>query len=160
MKKSAKLFIKASDVRLDDYQGVGLAASAYLKINEKEKSHECGRECVRRAREHLKLHPGDTRAWGLGACNLDEIGEQEEGERWLAKMLELAPDDMACLHMAACFYGARNDVEKTIHFLERRFQYGDAYLDWMDNDTDFDCVRDDPRFKAMTERLRQNKATL
>ena len=160
MKKSAKLFIKAADVRRDDYQALSLAASAYLKVKDKKKSHECARECIRRADAHLKLHPGDTRAWGLGACNLDELGETERAEQWLDKMLELAPDDMACLHMAACFYGARNDVEKTIYYLERRFEYGDAYLDWMENDTDFDCVRDDPRFMAMLKQQRQNKAVL
>jgi hypothetical protein len=69
-------------------------------------------------------------------------------------MLALAENDVGSLHLAACFYGARGDVEKTIHFLERRLKVGDAYIAWMDNDTDFDCVRDDPRFKAMIENQR------
>jgi adenylate cyclase len=154
MNKAADLFQQAAEVRPDDYQALSLAASAYLKIEEREKSHVCAREQIKRAEAHLALNPGDTRAWGLGACNLDEIGEHERGEEWINKMLKLAPDDVPVLHMAACFYGARGDIENAIQFLERRFKAGDAYLDWIDNDTDFDCVRNDPRFKAMIEQQR------
>jgi adenylate cyclase len=157
MEKAAELFIKAGEVRPDDYQALSLAASAYLKVPDKEKSDECAREQVRRSERHLAINPGDTRAWGLGACNIGELGDTERGEEWLNKMLGLASNDVGSLHLAACFYGARGDVEKTIHFLERRLKVGDAYIAWMDNDTDFDCVRDDPRFKTMIEQQRRGK---
>jgi adenylate cyclase len=157
MEKAAELFIKAGDVRPDDYQALSLAASAYLKVPDKERSDECAREQIRRSERHLAINPGDTRAWGLGACNIGELGDTQRGEEWLNKMLGLASDDVGSLHLAACFYGARGDVEKTIHFLERRFKIGDAYIAWMDNDTDFDCVRDDPRYKAMIERQRRGE---
>ena len=81
----------------------------------------------------------------------------ERGERWVSRALALAPDDVGVLHLAACFYGARGDVEKTIHFLERRLKNADAYFAWMDNDPDFDSVRDDPRFIAMVERQQERR---
>ncbi len=30
---------------------------------------------------------------------------------------------------------------------------GTIYWDWMDNDSDFDNIRDDPRFKALVEKM-------
>ena len=38
--------------------------------------------------------------------------------------------------------------------LERRMRAaGTIYTDWIDNDPDFDSIRDDPRFIALTEAL-------
>ena len=157
MEKAAELFIKAGEVRPDDYQALSLAASAYLRIPDREKSDECAREQVRRSERHLAINPGDTRAWCLGACNIGELGDVARGERWVNRALKLAPDDVGVLHLAACFYGARGDVEKTIHFLERRTKNADAYFAWMENDPDFDSVRDDPRFIAMVKRQRERE---
>jgi hypothetical protein len=53
--------------------------------------------------------------------------------------------------MAGCFYGAAGEVDKALDYFERRFELGDAYMDWVDNDSDFDSVRDHPRFRAMVK---------
>jgi adenylate cyclase len=152
--KAAELFIQAATVRPDDYQAPSLAASAFATIGDNEQADRHARMAVERIEAHLELHPGDTRALGLGACDLRKLGEYERGVEWLEKSLKLAPDDIPVLHMAGCFYGAQGEVEKALDFLERRFKLGDAYQDWLENDSDFDSLRDHPRFKAMVRKAR------
>ena len=43
-------------------------------------------------------------------------------------------------------------VDRALDIFERRFQLGDAYMDWIDNDADFDSIRDHPRFRRMIGR--------
>ena len=60
--------------------------------------------------------------------------------------------DVAVLHNAGCFYAAAGHVERALDIFERRFELGDAYMDWIDNDSDFDSIRDHPRFLKMIGR--------
>jgi adenylate cyclase len=151
---AAEFFVKAATVRPDEYQAPSLAATAFLTSGDRKQAERYARIGVERAEAHLKLHPGDTRALGLGACNLRQLGEYERGVEWLDKSLKLAPDDIPVLHMAGCFYGAAGEVDKALDYFERRFELGDAYMDWVDNDSDFDSLRDHPRFKAMVRKAR------
>jgi adenylate cyclase len=155
VQKAAELFLKAAEIQPEDVQAVSLGASCFVKLGDKQSADRWAREAVRRAEAHLALNPGDTRVLGLGACNLEELGEYERGVEWLEKSLELAPDDIPVLHMAGCFYGAAGEVEKALDLLERRFELGDAYMDWLEHDSDFDSLRDHPRFKAMINKARK-----
>jgi adenylate cyclase len=157
--RAAELFVQASTVRPEDYQALSLAATALFPLGETEKADRYSRMAIERAEKHLELHPGDTRALGLGACDLRKIGEYERGVEWLDKSLKLAPDDVPVLHMAGCFYGAEGEVDKALDYLERRFELGDAYMDWIRNDSDFDSMRDHPRFKAMIEKASKKTST-
>ena len=157
--RAAELFIQAAKVRPEDYQAPSLAATAFITIGDKEQSHKYARMAVERVERHLELNPGDTRALGLGACNLRELGEYDRGVEWLNKSLKLAPDDIPVLHMAGCFYGAEGEVEKALDYLERRFELGDAYMDWLENDSDFDSLRDHPRFIAMLSTARNSSGS-
>ena len=159
LERAAENFLQAAEVRPDDYQALSLAASCHEMLDNKEKAIEISIEQVRRAKAHLELHPGDTRCLTLGAGNLQLLGDFEGGEKWIQKALTLAPDDIAVLHNAGCYYAANGHVDKALDIFERRFELGDAYLDWIDNDSDFDSIRDHPRFKAMIARQLQNTAS-
>ena len=44
--------------------------------------------------------------------------------------------------------------EEALGLLERTFAQGYGQRDWIENDPDYDNLRDDPRFQAMLEKLR------
>jgi len=152
--EAARLFEQASRVRPDDYQAIGLAATSCVALKDSLRAKTFAVEAVRRAEHHLRLNPEDTRAWTLGACNLEEIGEFERGKEWIEKAISIAPDDIGVLHNAGCFYAAAGDVDRALDLFERRLERGDIYQDWIDNDADFDSIRDHPRFIAMLEKRR------
>ena len=150
--ESARLFIEAGKLRTDDAVSVALAGNSYQSLRDDERANVWCREGVRRATKYLELNPDDTRVLQMGAGCCVQLGEVEQGEVWIKKCLEIAPDDVAVLHNAGCFYAAAGDVDRALDIFERRFELGDAYLDWIDNDSDFDSIRDHPRFRKMIGR--------
>jgi len=150
--ESARLFIEAGKVRPDDPVSVALAGNSFQAMKDGENEKIWCREAVRRALRHLELNPSDTRVLVLGASCYQEIGELEKGEAWIVKALDIAGEDIAVLHNAGCFYAAAGQIDKALDLFEKRFALGDAYLDWIDNDPDFDSIRDHPRFRKMIGR--------
>lgn len=150
--ESARLFIEAGRVRPDDAVSVALAGNSYQSMGDRERELTWCAEGVRRAEKHLELNPQDTRVLQLGAACYGQLGEFEKGKRWIELALSIAPDDVAVLHNAGCFFAAEGDVDRALDIFEKRFQLGDAYLEWIDNDADFDSIRDHPRFLKMIGR--------
>jgi len=156
--EAALLFLKAAEVRPDDYQAMCMASTSYAAAGDMDSARRYAKGAVERAEAHIHLYPGDTRALGLGGCNLAEIGRYEEGEAWVNRAIELAPNDTGVLHNAGCFYAVNGKVERAIDLFEKRFALSDVYMDWIDNDADFDSIREHPRFKKIVAAQRAKKS--
>ena len=154
MIEAAEMFLRAAEVRPEDFQAMALASTSYRAAGDDDGAIRAAEEAVIRCEHHLSLNPDDTRAWTLGACNLREVGETERGREWIAHALKIAPDDVGVLHNSGCFYAASGDVENALKVFERRLELSDIYQDWIDKDSDFDSIRDNPRFIAMLEKSR------
>ena len=152
--EAVRLFEQAGRVRPDDYQSLCLATTSCIAMKDSLRVKSLAIEAVRRAERHLQLNPEDTRALTLGGSCLSEIGEHERGTEWIERAIAIAPDDIGVLHNAGCFYAATGDVERALDLFERRLELGDIYQEWIDNDSDFDSIRDDPRFLAMLKKRR------
>ena len=150
--ESARLFIEASKIRPDDAVSAALAANSYQSLGDPDRASVWCEEGVRRAEKHLALNPQDTRVMVLGASCYEELDNFEKGQALIERAMKIAPDDVAVLHNAGCFYAGAGHVERALDIFERRFELGDAYMDWIDNDADFDSIRDHPRFLKMTGR--------
>ena len=131
---------------------VALAGNAYQSLKDGDRENIWCAEAVRRATKHLELNPQDTRVLVLAAACYDQLGEFDKGKAWIERALDIAPDDVAVLHNAGCFYAAAGQVDRALDIFERRFALGDAYMDWIDNDSDFDSIREHPRFLKMIGR--------
>ena len=104
----------------------------------------------------MSLNPEDTRAWTLGGCVLEDLGDTERAISWIEKALSIAPDDISVLHNSGCYFAATGDIERALDLFEQRLALGDIYQAWIDNDSDFDSIRDHPRFLKMLEKARSN----
>ena len=67
----------------------------------------------------------------------------------LERALEIDPQDLGVLHNAGCGLVAAGEIDRALDLFEERFAKGDVYLPWIENDSDFDPLREHPRFKAM-----------
>ena len=152
IERSAELFRKASEVRREDFQSVLLLAQS-LRMLGKEETRETTLEGINRAKKQLELNPTDRRALSLTAGNLLEIGESEEAFQWINKALDLYPEDAGVLINAACLFARDGNNEKALDLLENAVEKGFGKKDWIEHDPDYDSLRNEPRFKALLNKL-------
>ncbi len=152
MEKSAQMFRKASEVRREDSQSV-LLLSQSLRVMEKEEAETALREGIRRARTQLELNPEDGRVLSLASGSLFEIGEKEEAFQWIDKALKLYPENAGVLINATCLYAKDNNKKKALDLLELTVGKGFGKKDWIEHDPDYNSLRNEPRFKALLEKL-------
>ncbi len=152
--KSAELFRKASEVNREDYQSL-LMLSQSLRVlgNANDEADAVAREGIERARKQLKLKPDDSRILSLVSTSLFEIGERDEAYEWMNKALRLYPDDAGVLINGACLFAKDNKKEEALDLLELAVGKGFGKRDWIMNDPDYNSLRDEPRFKALLEKI-------
>ena len=105
-------------------------------------------ECVEAAKRRVDAHPEDTRAWTMGAAVFADLGEPDTAARWLARAIEVDPDEPLIQYNAACVYVALGRFDDAFRSLEMALQMG-VLLDWVKNDPDLDPIRDDARYEAL-----------
>ena len=67
--------------------------------------------------------------------------------------MALNPGSATVYYNLACFYVRAGEIERALECLEKRIEGGALPRAWVDNDPDFDSIRDDPRFRALVVRL-------
>ena len=61
---------------------------------------------------------------------------------------------MSALINAVCIHARAGNKEEAIALAERTFAIGWGKRDWIEQDPDYDSLRDDPRFQAMLAKLK------
>jgi adenylate cyclase len=152
-REAADLWTRAHATQPDEFQSISLKAQA-LKNLDPEQAAAASRQAIAAIEQRLDLNPGDLRALCLGAGQFVSAGRVEEGLVMIERALELAPNDIGVLYNAACTYAHAGRTEKALELLERRLQRaGTIYREWVEHDSDFDGMREDPRFIALLERM-------
>jgi adenylate cyclase len=154
IERSAELFRKASEVRQEDFQSPALQAQSLRRLGRNEEARVVIREAVVRAERVLALNPLDGRALSMGAGVLYYDGQTERAFEWARRAELNFPDDAGVLLNGACLRAKTGLKDEAIHLLERVLSKGWGKRDWIERDQDYDSLRDDPRFKAMLERIR------
>jgi adenylate cyclase len=58
------------------------------------------------------------------------------------------------LYNAACVYSLLGNIDIGIDYLDRAVTSGFAFREWIENDSDLDNIRDDPRFQEIVDRIK------
>jgi adenylate cyclase len=151
--ESVELFRRASELRLEDFQSVMLMDVPLRRLGRLEEASAARREGIRRAERQLELEPNNWRALILGASALMDEGQRERALEWAARALKGAPDEPNVIVNAACMYARAGMHEEALECLGRTIGRGIGKRDWIENDPDYDSLRDDPRFQAMLAKL-------
>ncbi|MCK4890658.1 MAG: protein kinase [Candidatus Aminicenantes bacterium] len=154
LEQALGLFEKAASIRPEDYEAALFLVSAYndLKMNtEMEKANLRALDVVRK---HLDLNPDNSRALYLGAGALVKAGENEEASQWIKRAVSLDPNEIAVLYNAACIYSELGKVDKALDYFEKAIETGFASIEWIENDSDLDPIRNHPRFQKAVGKLK------
>jgi TolB-like protein/tetratricopeptide (TPR) repeat protein len=152
--RSADLFQSAADVCQEDFQSPILLAQSLQMLGRHDDAVRACREGIRRAERMLELNPVDVRALSMGSVALYHDGQHARAFEWSRRSLELYPDDMSALVNAGCLHSRAGHKEEALELFARVFARGWCKRDWVDNDPDYDIVRDDPRFKKLLAKLK------
>jgi len=153
--EAAAQFEEACRVNPEDYQARMFLAQTYQKLGRRAIAAASLKKSVEAVRKHLAFNADDARALYLGAAGLVDLGELEVAQEWVGKALQIDPDDALVLYNVACIYAQLGDYGKSLECLERSFEISGSttFLSWMKNDPYFDPVRENPRYRALIEKL-------
>jgi adenylate cyclase len=152
--RSIELFRKAAEVRPEDFQSPVLHAQSLEQLGRVEEWRAINKEAIRRAERLLDLNPTDGRVLSLGAGALQKDGQGERALEWSRRAETLYPDDMGVIINGALGRARAGRIEEALDLLERMFNKGWGKKDWVENDTEYDCLRGEPRFIAMMAKLK------
>jgi serine/threonine protein kinase/Flp pilus assembly protein TadD len=151
--EAAELYVQASEVRPEDYQAIALAGLSYAALGNEAAARDAFDKSIIRAQRQIELYPDDARALYLGAISLCRLGRIQEGLDWGNQALALDPEDSGVLYNIACLYSVAGRTEQAFDLLERAVQNGFGHREWIEHDPDFVTLRDQPRFRALIDRL-------
>ena len=100
--------------------------------------------------EVLKDEPANGRAWYLLGMSLHSLGKYEQAIAAFEKNLTLVQNPNS-MYNIACGYARLNKTDKAFEWLEKALNGGAAVFVNLEKDTDLDNLRQDARFKKMSE---------
>jgi tetratricopeptide (TPR) repeat protein len=92
----------------------------------------------------------------LGNSHL-ERGELEKALEQYRIALELDPKNSIVHYNLACTHARMKKIDLAIEALQRAIACGYRDADWMEKDTDLENLRDDPRFKTLLRKIREEE---
>jgi len=149
--KAARLFEQAIEVRPEDYQTPLLLPQVYRSLGRPDDEIAIYKSGIEKAKRHLDLNPDDVRALYLCGGALAKSEHPEEGLKMVDRAVALAPDEVGVLYNVACIYATLGRAEESLVHLERAVRNGYNHLAWLETDSDFDSIREEPRFKALVK---------
>jgi len=123
--RAAELFERAIEVRPEDYQARLLLPQVYMRLDREQDAN----------RSHVR--------------GIVEIGRVDEGLEFVDRAVRIAPNETGLLYNVACIYATIDRPTESLDHLERAVAAGYNHKAWLENDSDFDTVRDHRRFKAI-----------
>jgi len=158
--EAARLYEQAEIVKPDDCQAPSLLAFTCRTLGQRERAEDAYRRTLAKVRRQLDLNPDDSRAIYLGATALMELGNHSEGLQWARRSYDLDPDDPYIVYGIACFHSRMGMIEEAVAFFEQAIRAGFSHVEWIKNDSDFDQIRNHPRFLAALRDLENRPARL
>jgi TolB-like protein/Flp pilus assembly protein TadD len=156
--KAIELYQKASEVSPHDYQAKLLVAQIFDDLGRHDEARACRRLGIEAAEARLKLNPDDVRALYMGANGLVALGEYERGLEWAGMALEMDPNEPMVLYNVACIQSLAGRPGDAIDTLEKAVHSGLTQKGWLENDSNLQPLRSNPRYQALIDSLSSDAA--
>ena len=148
-REAADAFARAATVRPDDVAVATLLSTALKSSGDKEGARNAAENAIKVSDRYLGLNPDDALALSRSANDLVTLGEIEKGIERAARAYSMAPH--ICRYNVSCASVMAGKIDLSLDLLEEHANAGAVHLDWLDKDSDWDEVRDHPRFQAIRE---------
>jgi serine/threonine protein kinase/Flp pilus assembly protein TadD len=148
--EAAALAQRAIETSGDDYNVYVPYTLALERLGRKKEAEQAREQMTKILRQQLERVPEDVRARVLLATMLaSQRQDADESIRHLQTAVALRPGDPNTLYNAACTYGILGRKAEALETVKKAFAAGYGNKNWAANDSDLDCIREDPEFKKL-----------
>jgi len=151
--RAAQLFERAFELNPADFVSMGQLSMALRRLGRPEEMLHARRRVLAAARKALDLNPDDVRALYYSATAYAALGERDKAAELAERALTADPDEPVVAYNVACIYTELGNIDRAIELLDRAVTLGYGNRAWLEQDSDFDLLRGDPRFQAIIARL-------
>ncbi len=109
-------------------------------------------------RKLTEVDPKDARAWHMLGYSLHAQGKLDEALVVHEKAATFPEVGGVASYNCACVHALRGDKEKAIAWLEKAADKGFGNVEHIENDSDMDGLRSDPRFQKVIAKMKTNPA--
>ncbi len=147
------LFERAALLRPEDYQVPGFIAQALTSIGRRDEASVALRKQLKLTEQFLELNPDDARACILAAVCAASVHDTELATTFIQRALAVDPTDPMMLYNAACTYSMLGRTGDALDALEAAVGKGWGDKGWVENDSDLESLRLEPRYLALIEAM-------
>jgi serine/threonine protein kinase/Tfp pilus assembly protein PilF len=137
----------------EDFQATLLLAQALEAMEHRAEAAEAYAEALEVCDRHIALNPDDGRGLTMGAVARARSGDRAGALDWVERAIAAEPDDPVILYAAAGTFAVLGLRDRAITTFARAIDLGFANRQWIEEDPDFDNIRDDERFRAVLQGL-------
>ncbi len=150
-REAIPFFEKAASLVEADYHSTGMLSTCYGAIGDAAGLKSAAERTLERTQRALAQDPAIGAALGYGAVALAALGEAERSKEWTKRALLMDPDNVTMRWNLACALSAHlGDKDGAIELLSGVVdRLPPTMIGYLRLDTDFDPLRDDPRFEAL-----------
>jgi adenylate cyclase len=157
-------FEKAAELVEGDFHAWAMLSTCYLALGDRAKLRNAAKMMVSEGQRAVQQDPSNGAALGILAGGYAILGQEERTREWIDRALLIDPDNINMRYNFACVLSGLGDKEAALKMLQPTLaRAGEYQVRITETDTDFDPIRDDPRFKAMIadakKRLGMDQAT-
>jgi adenylate cyclase len=149
--EAIRYFDKAVALEEDDFGSGGMLITCHTALGNREAARRAAEITLARAEKVLTHDLNNGSAMGHGSDALAVLGQRERAKDWMNRALLIDPDNLTMRYNFACALANHlNDKDAALEMLGPALEkMGTGFISHAKVDPDFDCIRDDPRFKAM-----------
>ena len=159
--ESVRYFEKAVALEESDFGSAGMLITCYTAFGNPEAARRAAEITLERAEKVLAHDRNNGSAMGHGSDALAVLGQSERAREWMGRALLIDPENLTMRYNFACALANHlDDREAALEMLRPAFEkMGTGLVNHAKVDPDFDCIRDDPRFKEMLEAAERRLGT-
>jgi len=142
---------RAAELMDTDFHVWAMLSTCYHAQGDAAKVREAAKMMVAKSQAAIQQDPSNGAALGILAGGYALLGEQDKTREWIDRALLVDPDNLNMRYNFACILaGYIGDTAEALKLLQSTMAVAsESLVRIAENDTDLDCLRDDPRFQKL-----------
>jgi adenylate cyclase len=140
---------KAAELMESDFHAWAMLSTCYQVSGDTAKLRQAAKRMISESQLAVQQDPSNGAALGILAGGYALLGEKEKTREWIDRALLVDPDNLNMRYNFACVLSIMRDTDAALKMLQSALDLsgrGAYQIRIAEVDTDFDNIRDDPRF--------------